>query len=546
MDLQWSPCEFMPIVSDVTVSGKNNWGQGASQESGEPAVSIHRQFSEKPEPLAGLMPHNRCMADAGEHDWVEQAKKGDRSAVAELHRRYWRAARAAAYGVTGDLSLAEDAASEAFCLALQGLKDLDDPDRFGPWLRMIVVRSARRIKAAEARHRGGQLQELPDTEALSTVEQMEQRELAALIHQAVGHLPERLREAVSLFYFEGYDLKESAAFLDVPVGTLKRRLHEARRRLREAASAIMEGRRSMDPNQERVLQRLRDVLRQELEPDRDVLFQALREAGRLRPLPRDLFAEFWRRRMQKKKEAHPAHFEQIERELPKVAARWFSPSSRALDASDPVGKVAQAIREALPQFKSWQPDPIKAMQSILRGESSAELPPGFADGVPSWYVRATRGWLVQNDDGSVSTPAEVMKAATTRQDFNTLTHKGSRLSDALHLRWLCVGPMDLHAVEDLLRGLASAVVPGVSVRFTPHEDGCCRAALRMQLGDISIPAAVGGVLESPPGTPDGVGTASAELFLEAWATAQSGEVIELADFALMMEELKALKREDQP
>ena len=49
-----------------------------------------------------------------EQDWVERAKKGEPAAIAELYRRYWRAARAAAYGVTADFALAEDAASEAF------------------------------------------------------------------------------------------------------------------------------------------------------------------------------------------------------------------------------------------------------------------------------------------------------------------------------------------------------------------------------------------------------------------------------------------------
>ncbi|MBP8304795.1 MAG: sigma-70 family RNA polymerase sigma factor [Phycisphaerae bacterium] len=90
--------------------------------------------------------------------------------MAGLYRRYWRAARAAAYGVTGDLSLAEDAASDGFYLALQGLADLNDPARFGPWLRTIVIRSARRAKAAKARHKGGGLQEWPDTEAPPTSE----------------------------------------------------------------------------------------------------------------------------------------------------------------------------------------------------------------------------------------------------------------------------------------------------------------------------------------------------------------------------------------
>lgn len=77
------------------------------------------------------------MAERTEQNGVEQAQRGEPAAVAELYRRYWRAARAAAYGVTGNLSLAEDAASEAFWAAMNGLARLRDPERFGPWLRTI-------------------------------------------------------------------------------------------------------------------------------------------------------------------------------------------------------------------------------------------------------------------------------------------------------------------------------------------------------------------------------------------------------------------------
>ena len=48
------------------------------------------------------------MAEQTEQDWVKQAARGKSAAVAELYQRYWRAARAAAYGVTGNLSLAAD------------------------------------------------------------------------------------------------------------------------------------------------------------------------------------------------------------------------------------------------------------------------------------------------------------------------------------------------------------------------------------------------------------------------------------------------------
>jgi pectate disaccharide-lyase len=81
--------------------------------------------------------------DMTDRELVELARHGDVAAVGELFLRYWRAARAAAFGVTGDFASAEDAAAEAFTHALTGLTSLRDPDRFGAWLRTIVVRKAR-------------------------------------------------------------------------------------------------------------------------------------------------------------------------------------------------------------------------------------------------------------------------------------------------------------------------------------------------------------------------------------------------------------------
>ena len=78
-----------------------------------------------------------------DRELVERARSGDGAAVAELFSRYWRAARAAAFGVTGELASAEDAAAEGFRQAWAGLGSLRDGDRFGPWLRRIVVRKAR-------------------------------------------------------------------------------------------------------------------------------------------------------------------------------------------------------------------------------------------------------------------------------------------------------------------------------------------------------------------------------------------------------------------
>ncbi|MHC4511742.1 MAG: RNA polymerase sigma factor, partial [Planctomycetota bacterium] len=156
------------------------------------------------------------MSQNTEQNWVERAKQGEPAAIAELFRLYWRAARAAAYGVTGDFALAEDAASEAFHAAIENLPDLRDTQRFGPWLRTIVVRTARRQKVKTSKENGAEFQTLPDAETSPPGADLERQEMAALIHEAVGHLSETLRESVVLFYFEGYSLKEAAGFLDIP------------------------------------------------------------------------------------------------------------------------------------------------------------------------------------------------------------------------------------------------------------------------------------------------------------------------------------------
>lgn len=133
------------------------------------------------------------MKDNTEQDWAERAKQGEPAAIAELYCRYWRAARATAYGVTGDLDLAEDVASESFYAALEDLGELRDTQRFGLWLRTIVVRTARRHKAKKAKEKGVELQALPDAQSAAPSDSLEQQELSVLIHEAVGNLSETLR-----------------------------------------------------------------------------------------------------------------------------------------------------------------------------------------------------------------------------------------------------------------------------------------------------------------------------------------------------------------
>lgn len=65
-----------------------------------------------------------------------------------------------------------------------------------------------------------------------------QRELRAQVRQAVGELPEKYRTVVLLYYMEEMDIPQIARILKVPEGTVKSRLFQARKRLKQKLECI--------------------------------------------------------------------------------------------------------------------------------------------------------------------------------------------------------------------------------------------------------------------------------------------------------------------
>ena len=161
--------------------------------------------------------HTQYMRDRADRDLVTKAQEGNREALGELFSRYWRAARAAAFGVTGDLPSAEDAAAEAFRQTLVSIHSLRDPDRFAAWLRRIVMRKAR-VHQNRRQTESSLAAAMPDP-AHGPDDELAELQLRSVVQRAVSELPGRLREVVSLFYFEGYEPTTAVRFLDIPDGT---------------------------------------------------------------------------------------------------------------------------------------------------------------------------------------------------------------------------------------------------------------------------------------------------------------------------------------
>lgn len=141
---------------------------------------------------------------------------------------------------------ARDLVQDAFVQAYTRLHQLEDPARFAGWLRRIAVNLNKRRHAKEPAWVPLEASGLPGlVEGQAAASQKTEPRLGPpevalerlatrdLVRRALDALPEKLRSAADLHYLQGFNLQEIAAALAVPHGTIKRRLHDARRSLRK-------------------------------------------------------------------------------------------------------------------------------------------------------------------------------------------------------------------------------------------------------------------------------------------------------------------------
>jgi RNA polymerase sigma-70 factor, ECF subfamily len=139
-----------------------------------------------------------------------------------------------AYGVLRQRQDAEDVAQEALFRAFERMASLRDRERFRAWLVRIAWRAALDRRRADMRRGRRELAALAD-EAPPTAEDLAMgREQRELVWQAVDALSDKLRLVVVLSAIEGHDVREVAALVGTSEGTVKSRLHRARKELAES------------------------------------------------------------------------------------------------------------------------------------------------------------------------------------------------------------------------------------------------------------------------------------------------------------------------
>ena len=153
----------------------------------------------------------------------------------QLMRENQRVVFQIAFGVLGNASEAQDVTQDAFVQAYAKLASLREPGRFRAWVctigrRLALNRLRRNVRAREREA----LVANPAARDIDVTDIVEEREFQAQVRREIDRLPEKLRAVILLCAVDGLEPVAVAALLGIPPGTVRSRLHLARKRLLRA------------------------------------------------------------------------------------------------------------------------------------------------------------------------------------------------------------------------------------------------------------------------------------------------------------------------
>jgi RNA polymerase sigma-70 factor (ECF subfamily) len=166
---------------------------------------------------------------------VAAAQTGDREAFGELAIRFEPMVYAIALRRLGNYNEAQELCQEVLVKAMQKLDQLKAPAAFGGWLRSITVRMAINRQVRRAPTVATEPSTLDSTciESTTPLDTALANERARQVRGGLAQLRELDRDTLEAFYVRGQSLSEMSASFEAPIGTIKRRLHVARKRLAE-------------------------------------------------------------------------------------------------------------------------------------------------------------------------------------------------------------------------------------------------------------------------------------------------------------------------
>ena len=169
---------------------------------------------------------------------LQKAKQGDTSAFGRIIKKYQSLVYAVAVQILFNPAAAKDVTQDTFISAFKALKDLRSEDAFPSWLHSIARNRAllwlkdrgRIVPLEEA----GVLQSPPNPMVIEMeAERSEVQSFDARVREIIFSLSDALRFPIFLCYQDDLSTAEAARFLGIKEGTLRKRLHDGKKKLQE-------------------------------------------------------------------------------------------------------------------------------------------------------------------------------------------------------------------------------------------------------------------------------------------------------------------------
>lgn len=182
---------------------------------------------------------------------IEDLRAGDMTALAVIVEKHKRHVYRLAFQITKNHEDANDVMQDTFLKVYESIHSFRKESAFETWLYRIVVNQAINLVKRRERRREAPLSGTTETQIRSELKRasnfrnnphlsVERKELQRQVTQAVNSLPIKHRMVVILHEFEGLTHPKIASILNCSEGTVRSRLHYARKKLRERLKSYVE------------------------------------------------------------------------------------------------------------------------------------------------------------------------------------------------------------------------------------------------------------------------------------------------------------------
>jgi RNA polymerase sigma-70 factor, ECF subfamily len=172
---------------------------------------------------------------------VVLAQSGDREAFGILFERFERHIYAIAFRRLGNHEEAQELTQEVFIQALLKLEQLRVPEAFAGWLRAITHRMAINYVMRDKHFNTVEADWLDSgcSDVATPLDDAINQEEAVVVRKGLQQLGDLDRQTLEAFYVKGQSLLEMSDEFSAPLGTIKRRLHVARKRLAKEVEELV-------------------------------------------------------------------------------------------------------------------------------------------------------------------------------------------------------------------------------------------------------------------------------------------------------------------